>query len=330
MFTPIRFHLVIVRRWRTRLLAPTSASPPWSPDAALAMMDRHGVAAAITSLSVPGTHFGDDDRARDLARRCNDEARATMDDFPRLGAFATLPLPNVDDACAEAVRALDELQLDGIGLLTAYKGVYLGHPNYDPLLAVLNERAAVVALHPSVHPSTALVSLGVPNFMLEYPFDTTRAAVNLVFADVLDRFPNIRFVLSHGGGTLPFLAWRVSAIATWQMSQPPETERFLKNNFRTRLTDRHDVVTPELIKSLLRRFWYDTALVPDEADIAALRGSARMNQLLFGSDWPYAYETFVASETGHLDENTGLSDQERNGIMRQNALTLFPRFGAIG
>ncbi len=303
--------------------------PEWNPELALAMMDRHGIAASVTSLSVPGTHLGNDREAQLLARRCNEEAADIVAKHPRLGAFGTLPLPNVELACQEAAYALDTLELDGIGLLTGYGGQYLGHPDYDPLLAVLDQRSAVVHIHPAVHPSTKSVSLGIPNFVLEYPFDTTRAAVNLLFADALERFPNIKFILSHGGGTLPFLAWRVSAIATWQLSQPPASERFLKNNFQTRLTAKYDEVTPDLMRSLLRRFWYDTALAPDHGSMAAIRAVADPSRILFGSDWPYAYETFVADEIRQLGSAGTVSETERRDIERNNAKALFPRFASI-
>jgi 6-methylsalicylate decarboxylase len=300
--------------------------PEWTPELAVEMMDRHEIAASVTSLSVPGTHLGDDAKARELARKCNEEAAEILAKHPRFGAFATLPLPNVDLACEEAIYALDTLKLDGIGLLTGYGGKYLGHRDYDPLLEVLHQRSAVVAIHPAVHPSTQMVSLGVPNFLLEYPFDTTRAAVNLLFADALERFPNIRFILSHGGGTLPFLSWRIAAIATWQMSQPPATERFLKNNFPTALTDKYPEMTVALVKSLLRRFWYDTALVPDGACIAALKEVASPDQILFGSDWPYAYETFVEDEVKSLQAAGDRLGIRLPDIERGNALRLFPRF----
>lgn len=303
--------------------------PAWSAEIALGMMDRHGIAVAVTSLSVPGTHLGDDDGARDLARRCNDEAAELIATHQRLGAVATLPLPNVPMACEEAIRALDTLRLDGVGLLTGYGGKYLGHPDYDELLATLDQRSAVVTLHPNVHPSTKAITLGVPNFMLEYPFDTTRAAVNLLFSDVLDRFPNIKFILSHGGGTLPFLAWRVAAIAAWQMSQPPDSEQFLKENFQTALTRKHARVTPELIQSLLRRFWYDTALAPNRSALGSVLEVADAKQVLFGSDWPYAYETFVADEIRHVTSGETAQDDVLAGIERRNALTLFPRFAKI-
>ena len=318
----------VLPSYRTALRAKLGDSvrlPQWSPTLAVEVMDRHRITAAVTSLSHPGTHLGDDAQALGLAQACNDESAANSERFPRLGAFATLPLPATDLACDEAVRALDVLGLDGVCLLASYQGTYLGHPDFDPLLEVLDERAAVVLVHPTVHPSTKEVSLTVPNFMVEYPFDTTRAAVNLMFADALERFPRIRFILAHAGGTLPYLTWRISTIATYQMSDPPASERFLRDNYRTALIDRLGRVTPQVVTELVGRFYYDTALAPSTTHLSALLSITDAGHIVFGSDWPYAYENFVRDEVAELDQQTVFSAPDMAKINSENALGLFPR-----
>lgn len=308
-------------------LGPNIRLPEWNPGLALETMDRQGIAAAVTSISVPGSHLGDDAKARDLARAINEEAADLGRDNPRFGAFATLPLPNVDLACKEAEYALDELALDGVGLLTVYDGKTLGHPDHDPLFEVLNERSAIVHVHPAVHPSMELVAVAFPRFVLEYPFETTRAAVNLLFADALERFPNIRFILSHGGGTLPFLSWRISSIASYQLAGAPDAERFLRDNFRTALIDRRGSVTPQEVVDLMGRFWFDTALVTSHGALKALRELADPSHILFGSDWPYAFEpNFVRDEVAYLNGTTPFSETELAGIDRDNAISIFRRF----
>ncbi len=321
----------VLNSYRTALraeLGDTVRLPEWSPELALEVMDRHRIEAAVTSLSYPGTHLGDDQRARDLARACNDESAGNAQRHPRLGAFATAPLPAVDIACEEITRALDELHLDGVCLLASYQGKYLGHADFDPLLEVLNERDAVVLVHPTVHPSTQSVSLTVPNFMLEYPFDTTRAAVNLMFADALNRFPRIKFILAHAGGTLPHLAWRVASIASYQMSEPPEAEKFLRDKYRTALVDRLGSVTPEDVHELIGKFYYDTALAPSPAHLTGLKQVTTADHVMFGSDWPYAYENFVRDEIAELDRQTVFDADETAALNRGNALRLFPRLAA--
>ena len=117
---------------------------------------------------------------------------------------------DIDAAIAEARYCLETLRFEGISLFASYGEKFLGDAAFDPLLHYLDSRNAVVHVHPSLHPSSKSLDLPWPGFMIEYPFDTTRAAVNLLFSGALERFPNIRFILSHAGGTLPYLAWRLS------------------------------------------------------------------------------------------------------------------------
>ncbi|MCO5066698.1 MAG: amidohydrolase [Rhizobiaceae bacterium] len=327
----VHFH-AMPPRYRDAVLQALGTSvrtPEWSPDLSLSMMDRHGIGCAVLSLSAPGVHFGDDAQANDLARACNDDLAAAAASSPRIGAFAVLPLPDVERACSEAIRALDDLRLDGVGILTGYRGRYLGHPDYDPLLDVLDVRHAVVMVHPAAHPSIKQIALGVPNFMLEYPFDTTRAGVSMLFADVLERFPNIRFILSHGGGTLPYLAWRIGAIAERQLSRPPPHDRALKDQFPTALTSRNENLTADHLKGLMRRFYFDVALTADPAGLGALVHFADPERLLFGSDWPYAYDGFVTDQLGSMSDIDLVPADAWPRIAQRNALALFPRFSSI-
>jgi predicted TIM-barrel fold metal-dependent hydrolase len=296
--------------------------PEWSPDLALKTMDANGIATAITSLSVPGCHLGDDAKARSLSRAVNEECAEFVGQNPaRFGCFATLPVPDMDGACAEAIHALDVLKLDGIGLLANYEGMYLGDPAFDPLFDILNQRHAVVAIHPNNHPAGSLIKLRVPGFLMEYLFDTTRAAANLVFSGALDRYPNIKFVLSHAGGTLPFISWRLAEISERQLAVSPFKERF-----QIPLIEDHEGhVNRDLIFSRLRRFYYDTALAAGPQTLGALRQVADPSRILFGSDWPYCPTEMGGDMVESLDAT--LTAAEKPAVDRGNALKLFPRFG---
>ena len=95
-------------------------------------MERLGIRAQLLSLSSPGVSFLTGQQAQDLARSVNEFAASTIrDNSPRFGAFATLPLPDVDTALEELTYALDSLKLDGVGLLSNYGGLYLGGPEFD-------------------------------------------------------------------------------------------------------------------------------------------------------------------------------------------------------
>ena len=151
------------------------------------------------------------DKAAAFARRCNDYAAELIAQHPRrFGCFGLLPMHDIGLAIAEAQYCLDTLHFEGISLFASYGETFLGDTAFDPLLHYLDARNTVVHIHPSLHPSSKSLDLPWPGFMIEYPFDTTRAAVNLLFSGALERFPNIKFILSHAGGTLPYLAWRLS------------------------------------------------------------------------------------------------------------------------
>ncbi len=307
-------------------LGPTIRTPEWTPETAVEFLDRHGIAAAVLSLSVPGTHLGDDAKARVLARRCNEEAAESIQRYPScLGAFATLPLPDVQGACAEASHSLDVLKLDGIGLLASYHGTYLGDPCFDPVLEVLDARSAVVLIHPNNHPSTQSVregiSKGIGNFLVEFLFDTTRAALNLMYSDCLERFPRIRFILCHAGGTLPYAAWRIAEITARQMASPP-----WDTQYPSPFMQRHaGEVSPDLVLSQLRRFWYETALAAGPQTFGSLKAVAAPDRIMFGSDWPYCPDAMTDDMTRALGDESMLDARERAAVERDNAVKLFPR-----
>lgn len=292
---------------------PTIASgfPQWSASLALEVMDRNGIATVITSISQPGVHFGDDQAARLLARRCNDDAAGNIAKWPnRFGAFATVPLPDVEGACSEIIRSLDVLKLDGVCLLASYGDKILGDPLFEPVLEVLNERAAVVFLHPNFPASSRGLGWSLPGFLTEFPFDTTRAATNLIFSGATRRYPRIRFILAHAGGTLPYLAWRLSLA--------PLIDR------------RFEGFDGPGILGEVARFWFDTAQSAGAPVLAALQEIAEPERILFGSDWPYCPEPVIAVTAAALDNSKVLQGTQATHIARRNALALFPRLKRAG
>ncbi|OGA38682.1 MAG: hypothetical protein A3G28_05425 [Betaproteobacteria bacterium RIFCSPLOWO2_12_FULL_68_19] len=288
-------------------MATTSgAAVEWTPQLALETMDAHGIAMSILSISFPGVHFGDDRAARALARRCNELAAELGQRWPgRFGAFAVLPLPEMEGALAELEFALDKLKLDGVILLASHAGRFLGDPALEPLLAELDRRSAVVLVHPGMHPSSRTLGLPWPGFMLEFVIDTSRAAINLLFSGALERFGNIKFILAHGGGVIPYISWRLSVapIISPLVPQWPQ----------------------ERIFAGLRRFWYDTALCATGHALPALMQTAAPERILFGSDWPYAPAKVTGLSIEGIKEAPGVTDRLRAGIERDNALQLFPR-----
>ncbi|MET7991053.1 amidohydrolase family protein [Amycolatopsis sp. NPDC005232] len=279
------------------------AIPGWSAGDAVAMMDRQGIATGVLSVTAPGTHFGDDAEARTLARAVNEYCAELVKERPdRFGHFASIPLPDVDGAVADAVHALDTLRADGVVLMSNVDGRYLGDPDFAPLWAELDRRRAVVFVHPAQPPMPLLA--GTPAPLADYVFDTTRAALNLVLTGMLGRFPNVRVILSHGGGFLPYAAYRFSGLT----STVVDTTR-----------DADDVIRE------LKRFYFDTALSASPSALPALPEFAEPGHVLYGSDWPFAPERAGIYYNRYLEQYPRFAEGEAAAIDRGNAEVLFPR-----
>ena len=279
--------------------------PDWTPALALDVMDTHGIEVALTSLAQPGVGFGTQASARLLARRCNDYAAELIARWPRrFGAFSTVPMWSTQGALDEIAHCLDVLTFDGVSLFASYGDKFLGDQAFDPVLEMLNERAAVVFVHPGLHPSSQGLALAWPAFVMEYLFDTTRAVVNLVFSGAIERFPRIRFILPHAGGLVPYFAWRLSV--------SPMIDRRLPQLSR------------DQVHAGLAHFWYDNALAPGEQTFGALDHVARPERIVFGTDYPFANPRVIA-EAVRTHESGFLPDPRRAAIDRGNALALFPK-----
>ena len=182
--------------------------PKWDVDKSLSVMAEHGISSAIVSISAPGVYFNEHDRrsaiARELSRQTNEICAALINDHPgRFGAFATLPVPDIDAALDELAYSQDELKLNGVILLSNYDGYYLGDARFDELFAELNRRKAVVFIHPQSPPGQEQSHLDLPEAMLDVCFDTTRTAFSLIVNGVTKKYPDIRFILAHAGGAVP-------------------------------------------------------------------------------------------------------------------------------
>ncbi|PPR09290.1 MAG: hypothetical protein CFH41_02601 [Alphaproteobacteria bacterium MarineAlpha11_Bin1] len=280
--------------------------PEWTPQHSLDVMDNEAISTSILSFTSPGIWFGDIEQTKSLAQRCNDYLGALAQHHPgRFGGFGFLPLPDIDSAISECGRALDDLALDGITLLTSIDDKYIGHPDFEPLYEELNRRKAVVFIHPCYPPGTEASGWDIPRMLIDYPFETTRVAVNLILKGVVQRYPHIKFILSHSGGTLPFLAHR---IAIFDKDMP------FRENY------------PEGAMSYFRKFWFDTALSGNAIPLTGLIGIADKSRILFGTDYPYISAEKVTIESSGLDAWDGISEAEKGAINRDNAAALFPKF----
>ena len=280
--------------------------PGWTVGSSLGVMDANGIETAVLSLSAPGVYFGHKGEAIALARLCNEYGAQLCRGHPfRFGFFAVLPMPFTQAACSEVEFALDVLGADGVVLLGSVEGIFLGDPRYDELMSELNRRRAVVLVHPNLHPSSHALDLVAPDFLLKLPCDTSRAALNLVLRGVTEQYPDIRWILSHGGGFLPYIGWRGSLV-----------------NAMPRLQD----AMPLGFLTYLRRFYFDTALSTSPISMAALRELVEPDRTLFGSDFPYAPAVATTLQVQTLKQSPVWDQPVRHGIDRVHALRLFPRF----
>jgi len=281
--------------------------PLWTPEKSIEVMDANGIQTAITSLSTPGVHFGDGVRqAKTLARQCNDFSAEMATNYPgRFGSFAVLPMPFTEAACIEASYALDTLKADGIVLLGSTDGKFLGDSSYIELMAELNQREAIVFVHPNIYPTSNALGLNIPGFFVELLCDTTRAALNLILTGTIETYPKIKWILAHSGGFLPYIAWRASLA-----NASPE--------FADKAT--------EGILSYIKRFYYDTALSPSRYSLIVLKELVETSHIFFGSDYPFAPTSIVSLECKTLSEANLWTDEEQYGINRGHALSLFPKY----
>jgi predicted TIM-barrel fold metal-dependent hydrolase len=285
---------------------PGVAYPDWSPAASLAMMDGLGIDAAVVSITEPGAHFAGADLARRLARQLNEYLAGLVADAPtRFGAFAVLPLPDVDAALDELVYALDVLRLDGIGLLTNYRGAYLGDTAFEPLLAELDRRGVPAFLHPARPAGRDQPTFGLPASVYEFPFETTRTIANLLYAGALDRYPGLRLIVAHAGGAVPFLAGRLADAA---VISPAVAHR-----------------VPADPVGALRRLSFDTALSANPYTLPSLHALADPGRVVFGTDFPFMPAEYARQSWNRLCRFHAGTPHLLDQVAGGNAGALFPR-----
>jgi len=277
----------------------------WTPQRAIEDMDRGGVATAVASISEPSVWFGDDAAGRALARECNEYGARLVAEHPgRFGLFAILPLPDVEGSLREIEYALDTLKADGICLMTSYQTRYLGDRAFAPVMDELNRRKAVVFTHPVRPDCCRNLVPDVAEPVIELATDTTRTVASLLFSGTVNRCPDIRFIWSHGGGTVPFLAMR---FVGWANARKDLKERL-----------------PDGPLAALKKFFYDTAQAAHPYALSSLTRLVAPSQIVFGTDFPFV----SAAATAQGLKDFGFGDGDLAMIERANAAALLPRLGA--
>jgi predicted TIM-barrel fold metal-dependent hydrolase len=277
--------------------------PSWSPEKSIEDMEKSGVYKAMLSLAVSGVSFDAGEAGRSLARKSNDYGAQLVKDHPAsFGLLAALPLPDPQGSLAEIEYAMDMLQADGIALLSSYGDKWLGDATYVPVFEELNRRKAAVFVHPNAPNCCTTVLPHVPASTMEFLFDTTRTIESLLMNGTFSKFPNVHFIFSHAGGTMPMLANRMA--------------RTFPKEFASQV--------PNGVLYELKRQYYDTASMSNPTSLNALLSVVPNTQVVFGSDFPFISAGEPAGDLAH----SGLPTETVQAIERNNAFRLFDRLKA--
>jgi predicted TIM-barrel fold metal-dependent hydrolase len=283
------------------------AAPKWSPQASIEDMDMNGIATSVVALIQPGAYFKDVELDRRLSTQSNEYVAKMVQTYPgRFGSFATLPLMDVPGSLKEIEYAMDTLKADGIGLMTSYGTKYLGDKHFWPIWEELNRRGAAIYVHPLMPECCKNPFPEVPPSAIEYATDTTRTIASMLFGGAANKFPNIKWIWSHSGGTMPFL---------WSRFTRQEVD----------MKEKAKEVLPNGVLAEVKRFHYDTAQGHHEGAMAALRALIPTSQIMFGSDFPYRKGAEVKDGLAARS----FTAEERMAIDRGNALRIMPKLKTI-
>ena len=275
-------------------LEETFPLPAWNAERHIAFMDSAGIRTAVLTMPAPQPYYGDTEESAECIRRVNEASAKVKRQYPdRFKFCASLPLPDVDAAIREAVYALDTLGADGVKLATNSRGQYLGDEELDPLMEVLNERNAVIIIHPhrpTPYPEKIIAT--TPLAMYEYPAETTRAVVNMLARNVLVRYPNLKVVVPHCGSFLPLALPRMKSIFPAMVAQGYMQPIDWEGNLSRLYFDLAGSPTIEVLRSLL------TITTPDH--------------ILYGSDYPYLPDAVLKSNLQRLRQTLD-ADEELAG-----------------
>jgi 6-methylsalicylate decarboxylase len=266
-------------------------------DARLRLMDRAGVEMQVLS-ACPQLPYGEDgQKAASAARFVNDQYAELVQRRPdRFRAFAALPMPHLEESVGEMGRALDELHVAGVAMNTTVLGRALVEPEYEPIFAELNSRAAILYLHPAGNNACSpLIGNYRLTWMVGAPVEDTISVMHLITHGIPTRYPNIKIINSHLGGALPMLLQRADDQYRWEAPDTPE---------------------PPSVAA--RRMWYDTV---GHGHVPALKcaiDSLGADRLLLGTDFPYENGDVFVRAVDYIHDSQ-IDSSAARAILDQNA-----------
>ena len=275
-------------------LEETFPLPTWDVERHIAFMDSAGIRTAVLTMPAPQPYYGDAKESAECIRRVNEVSAKVKQQYPgRFKFCAALPLPDVDAAIREATYALDTLGADGVKLATNSRGQYLGDEELDPLMKVLDERNAVIIIHPhrpTPYPEEIIAT--TPLAMYEYPAETIRAVVNMLARNVLVSYPNLKVIVPHCGSFLPLALPRMKSILPAMVAQ--------------------GYMQPIDWEANLSRLYFDLAGNPTVEVLRSLLTLTTPDHILYGSDYPYLPDAVLRANLQRLKQ-TLAADKELAG-----------------
>lgn len=259
--------------------------PEWSVEAHKEFMAEAKIDYTVLSPATPHVYNGDNKKAREVARKVNQSiAKICRENPESFGFVACVPLPDVKGAIDETKYAMDKLGAIGVKLSTNNYGVYLGDKSFEPLMAELNSRKALVILHPArARERPENVVTGKVAAIYEYPADTTRAVINMMANKVMTRYPNITFVVPHIGSFLPYMLQRfngvVGVLAARGMMDPVDIHEEFKN------------------------LYFDIAGDPEPVALDILLMVTDIDHVVYGTDYPYVAGKAIIAKKKHFENN---------------------------
>ena len=279
--------------------------PAWDVEKHLAFMDTAVIQTSVLTMPAPQPYFGDAEASASVCRRFNEECAALKARYPDRFMFcAALPLPDVSTALRESKYALEVLGADGVKLATNSYGQYLGDPELEPLMEVLNARKAVVITHP--HKPSAVndkLIAEVPLASYEYLAETTRAILNMVAHDVLVRYPDLRVVVPHCGSFLPNALPRFKGLLPVMVKQ--------------------GYMEPVDVDANIARLYFDLAGAATDDAVRSLLTITTADHLLYGSDYPYVASPALVAAKGSLQQRLPALGMDPQAVLSDNARRLF-------
>ncbi|PCF49388.1 amidohydrolase family protein [Staphylococcus delphini] len=281
------------------------ATPPFSIEGYLKFMEEMEIDYGVLSIAGPHHSAAPDDVMIEVNEEANAYGGELVKKYPeKIGLFASLPIPHVDASIQAIDRALDVHQAVGFTLPSHARGIYLGDPSLDPIFEKLNERHAIVAIHPNEpQPINPSIKKKVFTPLMEFFFDTTRAIVYMNQNRTFSKFPNIKWIVPHSGALLPVIAQRIDmGNAIFEYEEQPDDILKTMNNLYFDLAGK---VLPQQLPMLLQ--------MADE------------NRIVYGSDTPYTIEPVVKNLTDEILTTDLITDEQKEKFMYQNAETLLGR-----